>query len=74
MSMRLSAKSILILLLHFISQFNYDIVFLSWISTCFFNQPSDYYIIKKKDQITELGGQRKHFDEKCNNTAPAENT
>lgn len=53
----------------------------------FFNQPSNYYIIKKKnyiikiitsfkkkDQITELGGQRKHFDEKCNNSAPAENT
>lgn len=29
---------------------------------------------KKKDQITELGGQRKHFDEKRNNSASAENS
>lgn len=40
----------------------------------FLSQYSKFYIIKKKkDQITEWGGQRKHFDEKHNNSAPAEN-
>lgn len=46
-------------------------------STFFFlSQYSKFCIIKKKkkDQITEWGGQRKHFDEKHNNSAPAENS
>lgn len=33
-----------------------------------------HHLKKKKAQITELGGQRKRFDEKRNNSAPAENS
>lgn len=46
-----------------------------FLSLFFLSYPSNYYIIKKEqDQITELGGQRRRFDEKCNSSAPAEST
>lgn len=64
------------------SQFNHSVVFWFQISVNYFvlffffylSQPSNYYVIKQKDQITELGGQRKHFDKKCKNSAPAESS